>query len=160
MIRTAVFRASAPLSARTAAVAAPRPFAAVRSFASSASRWSDDHHHQAPILQGDGAKAGEVPSNMQQATGLERFELLGRLQGIDVFDMKPLESHRLGTVKEPITVNSLHPDRVIGCTGSPGGSHDTVWISLNTHKELHRCRECGSVYKLNHMTPPHGEAHH
>lgn len=37
-----------------------------------------------------------------------------------------------------------HPERVIGCTGSPGGSHDTIWISLNTRKELHRCPECGS----------------
>jgi hypothetical protein len=42
-----------------------------------------------------------------QSTGLERFELLGKLEGIDVFDMKPLDVNRLGTVKEPIEVYSL-----------------------------------------------------
>ena len=60
-----------------------------------------------PVIQGEGAKPGEVPSDEQQATGLERFELLGRLQGVDVFDMEPLESSRLGTKKEPIKVQSL-----------------------------------------------------
>jgi hypothetical protein len=46
-----------------------------------------------------------------QATGLERFELLGKLDGVDVFDMKPLKVERLGTMKEPISVYSL----VSGC---------------------------------------------
>ena len=43
----------------------------------------------------------------QQATGLERFELLGKLEGVDVFDMKPLEMTRLGTVEDPIKIYSL-----------------------------------------------------
>jgi hypothetical protein len=43
----------------------------------------------------------------QQATGLERFELLGKLEGVDVFDMNPIEMTRLGTVKEPIPIYSL-----------------------------------------------------
>lgn len=42
-----------------------------------------------------------------QATGLERFELLGKLEGVDVFDMKPLEVNRLGTMADPIAVYSL-----------------------------------------------------
>lgn len=42
-----------------------------------------------------------------QSTGLERFELLGKLEGVDVFDMKPLQVDRLGTMKEPIEVYSL-----------------------------------------------------
>lgn len=42
-----------------------------------------------------------------QSTGLERFELLGKLDGVDVFDMKPLKVERLGTMKEPISVYSL-----------------------------------------------------
>lgn len=69
MIRTAIFRAFFPISRAVA----PRSVAVVRTFTSSASRWADDHHHQAPIIQGEGAKPGEVPSNLQQATGLERF---------------------------------------------------------------------------------------
>lgn len=60
-----------------------------------------------PIIQGEGSAPGEVPTDESQSTGLERFELLGKLQGVDVFDMKPLESERLGTKKEPIMVQSL-----------------------------------------------------
>lgn len=41
---------------------------------------------------------GTVPTDLEQATGLERFEILGKMQGVDVFDMKPLDASRLGTV--------------------------------------------------------------
>ena len=44
-----------------------------------------------------GAKPGTVPTDLEQATGLERLELLGKMQGIDIFDMKPLDSSRKGT---------------------------------------------------------------
>lgn len=60
-----------------------------------------------PVIQGEGAKAGEVATDENQATGLERLELLGRLEGIDVFDMQPLESDRKGTKKDPIMIKSL-----------------------------------------------------
>lgn len=43
-----------------------------------------------------GAKPGTVPTDFEQATGLERLELIGKMQGIDVFDMKPLDSSRKG----------------------------------------------------------------
>lgn len=76
-----------------------------RLLSTSAIRRSDDH--PPVIIQGEGAKAGETPSNFQQATGLERFELLGRMQGIDVFDMKPLDASRTGTTKNPIVIQSL-----------------------------------------------------
>lgn len=60
-----------------------------------------------PVIQGEGGKVGEVATDEQQSTGLERFELLGRMEGVDVFGMEPLESHRKGTKKEPIKVASL-----------------------------------------------------
>jgi len=60
-----------------------------------------------PVIQGEGAKAGQVATDEQQATGLERFELLGKLSGKDVFDMEPLEMTRLGTTKDPIVIDSL-----------------------------------------------------
>lgn len=41
-----------------------------------------------------GAAPGTVPTDLEQATGLERLEILGKMQGIDVFDMKPLESRK------------------------------------------------------------------
>lgn len=43
-----------------------------------------------------GAQPGTVPTDIDQATGLERLEILGKMQGIDVFDMKPLDASRKG----------------------------------------------------------------
>ena len=43
-----------------------------------------------------GAAPGTVPTDLEQATGLERLEILGKMQGIDIFDMKPLPSDRVG----------------------------------------------------------------
>ena len=44
-----------------------------------------------------GAQPGTVPTDAEQATGLERLEILGKMQGIDIFDMRPLDASRLGT---------------------------------------------------------------
>ena len=43
-----------------------------------------------------GAAPGTVPTDLEQATGLERLEILGKMQGIDIFDMKPLDASRIG----------------------------------------------------------------
>jgi hypothetical protein len=43
-----------------------------------------------------GAQPGTVPTDAEQATGLERLEILGKMQGIDIFDMRPLDASRLG----------------------------------------------------------------
>lgn len=48
-------------------------------------------------LLGPGATPGTIPTDIEQATGLERLEILGKMQGIDIFDMKPLDASRLGT---------------------------------------------------------------
>mgnify|MGYP001940890713 FL=1 len=88
----------APLRSATA------PRVAVRAISTSPLRFSE---HQAPIIQGEGPKPGEIASDEQQSTGLERFELMGRLQGVDVFDMSPLDASRQGTVANPIKVQSM-----------------------------------------------------
>ncbi|KAL9579904.1 MAG: hypothetical protein Q9212_004821, partial [Teloschistes hypoglaucus] len=46
-------------------------------------------------LVGPGAKPGTIPSDLEQATGIERLEILGKMQGVDIFDMKPLDASRL-----------------------------------------------------------------
>lgn len=48
-----------------------------------------------------GAEPGTVPTDLEQATGLERLEILGKMQGIDIFDMRPLDSSRLGKFPSP-----------------------------------------------------------
>lgn len=60
-----------------------------------------------PKLFGPGGKAGEIASIYDQATGLERLQLLGDIEGVPVFDDSPLDSSRTGTKKDPIVVPSL-----------------------------------------------------
>lgn len=45
-----------------------------------------------------GAEPGTIPTDLEQATGLERLEILGKMQGIDIFDMSPLPSDRVGVL--------------------------------------------------------------
>lgn len=112
-------------------------------------------------LIGEGAKEGAVPTDIDQATGLERLELLGKLEGVDVFDTKPLDASRKGTMQDPIIVDSYDDYRYVGCTGSPAGSHTIMWLKP-TVKQVARCWECGSVYKINPVgvEDPEGGHHH
>ncbi|QPG75958.1 Cytochrome c oxidase subunit 4 [Brettanomyces nanus] len=116
--------------------------------------------HDKYDLVGPGAKKGEVPTDLEQATGLERFELLGKLEGVEVFENKPLDASRKGTLQHPIVVDSYDPYRYIGCTGSPAGSHIVMWLKPSVDK-VARCWECGSVYKLNYLgtEDPHKHDH-
>ena len=47
-------------------------------------------------LLGPGAEPGTVPTDLEQSTGLERLEILGKMQGVDIFDMRPLPADRVG----------------------------------------------------------------
>jgi cytochrome c oxidase subunit 5b len=59
-----------------------------------------------PALLGPGSKSGAVPTDFEQATGLERLQLLGLMEGIDVFNTGPLIMTKMGTLKEPVIVPS------------------------------------------------------
>jgi len=75
-----------------------------RAFTVSAARKSG---HPSPQIFGEGGKAGEVPTDITQSTGLERLQTMGFLEGIDVFDSQPLDSSRIGTLDNPVLVYSL-----------------------------------------------------
>ncbi|RMZ68521.1 Cytochrome c oxidase subunit Vb [Pyrenophora seminiperda CCB06] len=110
-----------------------------------------------------GAKPGTVPTDAEQATGLERLEILGKMQGIDIFDMRPLDASRLGTMEDPITVNSAGDEQYVGCTGFPVDSHPVLWITLSRDEPKSRCMECGSVYEMHYVGPQedaHGHGDH
>ena len=98
-----------------------------------------------PSIYGPGAPQGTVPTDEEQATGLERLELLGKAQNVDVFDMEPLKVDRMGTMQDPIIVPSLTPIRIVGSTGFPADSNDTVWLTLDITKNdgIGRCPESG-----------------
>lgn len=110
-------------------------------------------------LIGPGAKEGTMPTDLEQATGLARLELLGKLEGIEVFDTKPLDSSRKGTMADPILVESYDDYRYVGCTGSPANSHIIEWLKPTVEK-VARCWECGSVYKLKPVGVPQDDHHH
>ncbi|KAK2734040.1 Cytochrome c oxidase subunit 4 [Myotisia sp. PD_48] len=106
-----------------------------------------------------GGKPGTIPTDLEQATGLERLELLGKMQGIDIFDMKPLDASRLGTVSDPIVVKSAGAEQYVGCTGFPVDSHTVIWLTLSKDRPLERCSECGNCIKMDY-TGPEEDAHH
>lgn len=60
-----------------------------------------------PLIYGAGAAPGAVPTSEEQATGLERLQLLGTMEGIDVFNMKKPEATKKGTMAEPIVISSM-----------------------------------------------------
>ena len=80
----------------------------------------------------EGANPGTVPTDLEQATGLERLEILGKMQGIDVFDMKPLPGDRVGTLDDPIMVKSAGEEQYCGCRGVAAGGHRKIWIVVRT----------------------------
>jgi cytochrome c oxidase subunit 5b len=59
-------------------------------------RWCATEIKSESDLLPPGAAAGTVPTDLEQATGLERLEILGKMQGVDIFDMKPLDASRVG----------------------------------------------------------------
>ncbi|KAG9051518.1 Cytochrome c oxidase subunit 4 [Tulasnella sp. UAMH 9824] len=126
----------------------------IRALSATARIRSADHHgdHHAPVISvGPGAKPGEVATDENQATGLERYQVLGQHKGVDVFDMQGILVTRQGTLKDPIIVPTFSKYRQIGCTGFPVDSHDTIWLAASTERENTRCPECGNVYKLQQV---------
>jgi cytochrome c oxidase subunit 5b len=85
----------------SAARSSLKPATAVRSFSVTARAQSGP---PPPQLYGTGAKPGTVPTDVEQATGLERLQLLGDMEGVSVFDDQPLDASRLGTKADPIKV--------------------------------------------------------
>ncbi|EJD39079.1 COX5B-domain-containing protein [Auricularia subglabra TFB-10046 SS5] len=140
------------------ALLASRPRMQVARALSVTARAASDHAAE-PIVVGKGAPAGEVPTSQQQATGLERLQLVGEMEGQEFFDMDPLYIDRIGTLKDPILVKSYgYRERLVGCTGFPVESHETIWLNCDD-KRTHRCPECGCAFKLDVGTP-RVEHHH
>ncbi|PWN49035.1 hypothetical protein IE53DRAFT_370111, partial [Violaceomyces palustris] len=52
-----------------------------------------------------------------------------------------------------------YPSRIVGCTGFPADSHDTIYLHLNRDIKSHRCPECGSVYELDFIGEEDAEHH-
>jgi hypothetical protein len=112
MFKTAV-RAARP-AARAARATIKPSGSALRTFSTTMRTQSGGP--PATPLYGPGGKPGEVPTDLEQATGLERLQLLGELEGIPIFDDAPLDASRLGTKADPIKVYSLVRDTPLNQT--------------------------------------------
>uniref|UniRef100_A0A1D1YQE4 Cytochrome c oxidase subunit 4, mitochondrial n=1 Tax=Anthurium amnicola TaxID=1678845 RepID=A0A1D1YQE4_9ARAE len=110
---------------------------------------------------GPGAKTGTVADDIEHATGIERAELLSKLEGKELYDLSPLEITAVGTKKDPVMVKSVDPARYVGCTGFPVDTHELVWLTVEKHHEFDRCPECGQVFKLDFIgSENEGHGHH
>ncbi|KAJ5601948.1 cytochrome c oxidase subunit 4 [Penicillium lagena] len=126
-----------------------RALAIARPFSSSVARQIKNEDD----LIAPGAKPGTVPTDLSQATGLERLELIGKMQGIDIFDMRPLDASRKGTLDNPIIVTGAGDEQYAGCTGYPADSHQVNWLTVSRERPIERCNECGNVVKLKYVGP-------
>ena len=109
-----------------------------------------------------GAEPGTVPTDLDQSTGLERFEILGKMQGVDVFDMKPLDASRKGTENISTATKSfimLDDDTtLVGTTMCECGKTWRVcagggwcWLNLTWRKEGTKTRQELRERKLRMM---------
>ncbi|KAJ6661591.1 hypothetical protein lerEdw1_013830 [Lerista edwardsae] len=93
-----------------------------------------------------------IPTDEEQATGLERKTLLAMKRGEDPYSMfKPKRNS--GTREDPHIVPSIGDKRLVGCICEEDNS-TIIWFWV--HKgDNHRCPQCGTHYKLTHHELPH-----
>ncbi|KAK1764447.1 putative cytochrome c oxidase [Phialemonium atrogriseum] len=153
--------AVSPLVRRTLTTTAVRRDAVQDASAQSAKIKTFSEIKSSTDLVGPGAKPGTVPTDIEQSTGLERLEILGKMESVDIFDMRPLDSSRKGTMENPIPVRSAGDEQYAGCTGVPADSHVVTWLGMSRERPIERCPECGSVYKMEYVGPTDdGHGHH
>ncbi|OBA23144.1 COX5B-domain-containing protein [Metschnikowia bicuspidata var. bicuspidata NRRL YB-4993] len=109
-------------------------------------------------LIGAGATPGTIPTDIDQATGLERFEILGKMEGVDVFDMENPIFEGKGTMKDPYMVPTYIGYRYVGCRGHDTQDHKPYWMKVEEGNPG-RCWQCGSVYAAKYVGEP-GHHHH
>lgn len=109
-------------------------------------------------LIGPGATPGTIPTDMDQATGLERYEILGKREGIDVFDMEKPIKEGAGTMADPFMVPTYIGYRYVGCRGKGGEDHKVYWMKVEEGENA-RCWHCGTVYAAKYLGEP-GHHHH
>jgi len=110
------------------------------------------------------ARPSRIPTDAEQATGLEKKEYDALAAGIeDPFNLKPYTGPP-GTKDKPLEVLSIYEDRIIGCICEPDATA-VVWRKLKLN-EVTRC-DCGHYFVLRRGNPikipldePAAEHHH
>ncbi|KAK5603001.1 Cytochrome c oxidase subunit 5B [Crenichthys baileyi] len=103
-------------------------------------------------LQRAVASAGGIPTDEEQATGLERRTLQALKQGKDPYSiLKPKQYS--GTKADPHIVPGIGNKRLVGCLCEEDNTA-IVWFWLH-EGDPQRCPSCGSHYKFVHHELPH-----
>nr|XP_020444202.1 cytochrome c oxidase subunit 5B, mitochondrial-like [Monopterus albus] len=99
-----------------------------------------------------GVTTGGIPTDEEQATGLEKQVLKSMKEGKDPYSiLKPKEY--AGTKDDPHLVPSVTNKRIVGCVCEEDNTA-VIWFWLH-EGEAQRCPSCGSHYKLVPHELPH-----
>ncbi|XP_028829633.1 cytochrome c oxidase subunit 5B, mitochondrial [Denticeps clupeoides] len=99
-----------------------------------------------------GMAAGGIPTDEEQATGLEKKIMKAVNEGADPYSMfKPKEY--AGSKQDPHLVPSITNKRIVGCVCEEDNTA-VVWFWLH-QGEAQRCPSCGAHYKLVPHELPH-----
>ncbi|XP_072537211.1 cytochrome c oxidase subunit 5B1 [Salminus brasiliensis] len=99
-----------------------------------------------------GFAAGGIPTDEEQATGLEKVLLSASKQGLDPYNMQKPKGCS-GTKEDPHVVPSITNKRIVGCICEEDNTA-VVWFWLH-QGEAQRCPSCGAHYKLVPHDLPH-----
>ncbi|KAM6432467.1 cytochrome c oxidase subunit 5B, mitochondrial [Liasis olivaceus] len=91
------------------------------------------------------ASTGDMPTDEEQATGMERKVLDTIKQGVDPYCINPSKPFG-GTKDDPHLVPSLTNARLVGCICEEDAT-ETYYIWLHMGK-IERCPSCGAHFKL------------
>ncbi|KAJ7324275.1 hypothetical protein JRQ81_017295 [Phrynocephalus forsythii] len=95
---------------------------------------------------------GGVPTDEEQATGLERKILEADRRGEDPYSCYAPKKYA-GTKEDPHLVPSTEDMRFVGCVCDEDTTYiNWFWVIKG---KVHRCWECGAHYKLVPQKIPH-----
>ncbi|XP_040293592.1 cytochrome c oxidase subunit 5B, mitochondrial-like [Bufo bufo] len=96
--------------------------------------------------------AGGIPTDEEQATGLERKIQDALKKGEDPFNIRKPKTYP-GTKDNPHIVPSVNKQRIVGCICEEDNSQ-IIWFWAH-EGQVNRCPQCGSHYKLVPYELPH-----
>ncbi|XP_053320644.1 cytochrome c oxidase subunit 5B, mitochondrial [Spea bombifrons] len=92
-----------------------------------------------------GMAAGGIPTDEEQATGLEKEIMVAQEHGADPYSVLSPRQYA-GTKEDPHIVPSISNKRIVGCICEEDNT-SVIWFWLH-QGEAQRCPSCGSHYKL------------
>ncbi|KAF7647614.1 hypothetical protein LDENG_00169700 [Lucifuga dentata] len=99
-----------------------------------------------------GMAAGGIPTNEEQATGMEKIIMKAMKEGTDPYNMLRPKVYA-GSTEDPHLVPSITNRRIVGCVCEEDNTA-VVWFWLH-EGDAQRCPSCGSHYKLVAHELPH-----